>query len=1091
GDLSIDKAGIYTLAATANGFAATSDQFTITPDAATALRFTVQPSNAAAGTTITPQVEVTAYDAHDNIATGFTGSVTIAIATNPAGGTLSGTTEIAAVNGVATFSTLSLNNAGIDYTLSATSGSLTPATSASFEITAGAASRLAFTVQPPAATTAGATLSPALGVTARDSLDNPVTTFVGTVTLTITANTNTSGATLSGTRQVDAVAGVATFGDLSIDKVGTGYTLSATANGLAGTMSALFNITPGAPSRLVFTVQPSPTTAGAPIAPPVQVTVQDALGNTATDFTSGVDIAIGTNPAGGTLTGTTTVNAVAGVASFSDLRIDKAALNPYTLVAAAGGLSSATSTAFTITADVATALMFTVQPSNAAAGATIAPQVEVTALDAHGNVATGFGSNVIVAFGANPGGGTLSGTTEVAAVNGIATFSTLSIDKAATGYRLTATATGPTAATSAFFDITAGAATRLVFTGQPSTATPLATIDPAVLVTARDAFDNLATGFAGNVTVAIGFNPAGGSLSGTQTFAAIGGVATFPTLRINSVGTYTLTATAASLAAATSDTFDIITSTATQLFFTVQPGGAAHSATAGATITPAVQVTVRDASGQTVTTFNGDVTLTITAGPSGANLSGTTTVPAAGGIATFSDLSIDKTGTGYKLTATSAGLPAVASAFFTVTAGPAAQLAFNVQPSTATALTTITPQVEVIVRDALDNRVTGFTGNVTVAITPGTGTAGATLSGTTTVAAVQGIASFSTLSIDSAGAGYQLTATAAGLPDTTSTPFNVTATLATQLVFTVQPTSTIAGATISPAVQVTARDASGLTDASFTGDVTLTIRAGTGTSGATLSGTRTVAAVNGVATFPTLSIDRSGTGYKLSATGTGVAGSTSSSFTINPGAASQLSFTVQPDSTAAGALITPAVQVTVKDALGNPVKTFGGTVTVTIQTNAGGGTLSGTTTVAAPSGVATFSDLSIDKAATGYGLEATSASLTSASSDLFSITAGAATQLVFSVQPSNVAAGAIISPNVRVTAMDALGNVARAFTGVMTVAIETGAPGALLSGTTDVTAGNGVAIFSDLSIDLVGTGYTLRVTAPGLPAVVSTLFNVF
>ena len=57
------------------------------------------------------------------------------------------------------------------------------------------------------------------------------------------------------------------------------------------------------------------------------------------------------------------------------------------------------------------------------------------------------------------------------------------------------------------------------------------------------------------------------------------------------------------------------------------------------------------------------------------------------------------------------------------------------------------PAIQVTARDAQGNTATGFIGNVTVVITGGSGTAGATLSGTRTVAAVSGVATFSTLSI--------------------------------------------------------------------------------------------------------------------------------------------------------------------------------------------------------------------------------------------------------------------------------------------------------------------------------------------------------
>src|SRR5439155_918889 len=197
-----------------------------------------------------------------------------------------------------------------------------------------------------------------------------------------------------------------------------------------------------------------------------------------------------------------------------------------------------------------------------------------------------------------------------------------------------------------------------------------------------------------------------------------------------------------------------------------------------------------------------------------------------------------------------------------------------------------------------------------------------------------------------------------------------------------------AGASINPAVQVTARDAAGLTATSFTGNVTLTITAGTGTSGATLSGTTTATAVQGVAVFPTLSINRSGSGYRLSATASDVSGSTSAAFTIAAGAAAQLAFTVQPSTTTAGATIAPAVQVTARDAEGNTVPGFAGNVTVAIGTNPAGGTLSGTRTIAAVAGVATFSTLSIDKAGSGYTLAATAPGLAGDTSAGFTVAPG-------------------------------------------------------------------------------------------------------
>ena len=100
-------------------------------------------------------------------------------------------------------------------------------------------------------------------------------------------------------------------------------------------------------------------------------------------------------------------------------------------------------------------LVFRVQPSTATPGNVITPAVQVQVQDTLGNVDTSFTASVTVAIGTNPVGGRLSGTTSVTPVNGVALFGDLSIDRAGTGYTLSATAPGVTGATSASFDVSA------------------------------------------------------------------------------------------------------------------------------------------------------------------------------------------------------------------------------------------------------------------------------------------------------------------------------------------------------------------------------------------------------------------------------------------------------------------------------------------------------------------------------------------------------------------------------------------------------------------------------------------------------------
>ena len=101
---------------------------------------------------------------------------------------------------------------------------------------------------------------------------------------------------------------------------------------------------------------------------------------------------------------------------------------------------------------------------------------------------------------------------------------------------------------------------------------------------------------------------------------------------------------------------------------------------------------------------------------------------------------------------------------------------------------------------------------------------------------------------------------------------------APHLVFSVQPSATQAATTIMPAVQVSAENAQGQLDSAFAGSIT--VRIGTNAGGGTLAGTAAVAAVGGVATFGTLSIDKSGAGYTLAASATGLPGATSAAFNV-------------------------------------------------------------------------------------------------------------------------------------------------------------------------------------------------------------------
>ena len=105
-----------------------------------------------------------------------------------------------------------------------------------------ATTHLVFTVQPRT-TPPLITIAPAVQATVEDDQGNPLTDFTGSVSITIGHNGGLLlRGTLSGTKTVPVVNGVATFSDLSIDQIGNGYTLVVSAPGATSAESAPFNI---------------------------------------------------------------------------------------------------------------------------------------------------------------------------------------------------------------------------------------------------------------------------------------------------------------------------------------------------------------------------------------------------------------------------------------------------------------------------------------------------------------------------------------------------------------------------------------------------------------------------------------------------------------------------------------------------------------------------------------------------------------------------------------------------------------------------------------------------------------------------------
>lgn len=205
---------------------------------------------------------------------------------------------------------------------------------------------------------------------------------------------------------------------------------------------------------------------------------------------------------------------------------------------------------------------------------------------------------------------------------------------------------------------------------------------------------------------------------------------------------------------------------ATALAFTTQPS----ASTGGSAISPAVTVSLVDVNGQLVSNATNAVTITLVA-PTGAHLGGTTVATATNGLASFATLSVDKVGTNYQLVASATGFASATSAPFSVSPGPAAASTFSTLPSSVIAGQGAS--FAVTLTDLGGNVATGASNTVTLGLVPNTGAVGATLSGTLSASAIQGVASFNSVVIDKPGGGYQVTATAAGAGTAVSPAFAV------------------------------------------------------------------------------------------------------------------------------------------------------------------------------------------------------------------------------------------------------------------------------------------------------------------------------
>lgn len=1031
--------GTLPLGVAATGLTSASQNQTINPAAAVALEFTVQPANRTAGLSLTPSVQVSLKDTYGNVASLSSATVAVALDSNPGAATLNGTLSQSTSSGVATFANLSLNVAATGYSLAASSGGLTGATSSAFDITPAAASKLVF-VSSSQTLIAGA-CSGAITIQTQDPFSN-VSNVASNTPVTL------SGTGLSFFSDSSCTTSIPNLSIASGTSSGTAYftgtvagvqALAASAGGLTGA-SQNQTINPGPPAKIAFISAIQNLEAGACSAA-VTVQSRDSYNN-ASPVTA--DEAVALSASHGAIYSDASCSSSTASITIGNGTTNQSFYYRDTLA----GTHVMTGTPATLTAssqniNVAAAppakVVFAQQPGNTVAGVTISPSVTVEVKDAYDNVVTTSTGKVNIAIGNNAGGGTLSGASFVFAVAGVATFNAHSINKIGTGYTLSATALGLAGDTSAAFDILPAPPAKLAFTtgAQNRDAGQCSGI---LSVITRDSFDNLApvpanriVTFSDSVGTGTTFHLASdcSDAAVTQSTITTGNTQADFYFKMTKSGSHTVTAasTNPSLISATTQVETINPLPPVKLAYSTSP----VTTTAGA-CSGVMTVQSQDGygnpsnvAGNTQVDFalSGVYAASMTLYSNNTCSTPLATAPirtqiSAGTNAASFYAKSNFPGTVDIQASDNAAALTLTTQTETVVPAPANKIIFTSAPYTRTA-GDCSGAVDIALRDPYDN-VTYAGSNITVTLA-GTGMAFFSDSSCSTSipgAAIPNGGSASTFYYRGTTAGtITLTASYTGLTSGTQDQ-TINAAALNRIGFGSTAQTLVAGV-CSAATVAQLQDQYGNPQVDAGANRTIDI-SGNGAGYAFYSD----AACTGGNELTQVTINQNTTDapafhFKRTQSGTLTVGlataglaSGSQNETINPDAGVSIAFAQQPTDTLAGASFSPNVSVELKDQYGNRATSTTKTVSLGFAANPTSTTLQGTTSVATPggTGLATFSTISIQAASAGYQLRASVTGWSDVDSNAFAITPAAPNKLAYLSLPASITAGACSAASV-------------------------------------------------------------------------------
>ena len=626
-------------------------------------------------------------------------------------GTIGGTTTISAVNGVATFTNLKIIGSG-NQILKATYSTFTTQSN-NINLQIPSINQLLI-LEQPYSNYINSTLNN-ITVNLKDSNNNNIYSQKS-LTVTLIKNDGTVSSNLLGTTTITTNSnGTGIFNDLSVSSVENNYKLKITLDeqNVINSLSNKFNILDYPVSQIsINTNIPTTNSRNEIFSQQPIIELKNTLNQIATQSTDTVTIIIkGIN---GVISGTTQLNAINGIANFTDLKITT--VGTYTLEVSVLTLKKDLNT-ITINHLPVSKLFFQTEPSDGVINQNIPPVI----IELHDTYNYKVDGNIDVTIIKKSGPGNFTDITYTA-INGTLTANNILFDEIGI-YQLNAEIqlSGVIIVkTSNQFQILADIntfPTQITYNIQPSNTVSSQNIND-IKLNLLDAGGNILTGFNGNISIDI--NQQGTILYGQKTKNAQNGIVIFDDLNIKKNGTFNLNAfiTSKTDVNSLSNNFNITLGSPNSIVILRQPSSSVKSMY-DLEVLPILQIL--DIGDNLITTYNDLIDIEINTSPVGASISGVTYINASNGQVDFTGkiIKLDKTGIyTLKISLNQNNNISVITNNITVTPGDIAKLKFIMIPS-LTSNTSVFLENQPILRvyDSHNNYVNNYNGNISLTFT--------------------------------------------------------------------------------------------------------------------------------------------------------------------------------------------------------------------------------------------------------------------------------------------------------------------------------------------------------------------------------------